>query len=153
MDNFAIRPGVALPIDAALFDDQGDPITKYAGTETLAATLWGGGGLPPSCTPTATWESGPAGTFLVYLSPAQTLALAEGRYYGKVDLLDPVDGRVEAYKWSLDVEPAPGTATTGPLYASYRHIKRYGRAWIGNLQGVDDEGFLAELDDASPPVR
>lgn len=146
MDNFAVRQGVALVINPVqLQDDQGNPITSYAGTETLAASLWPGGNLPAVATPSASWISGPSGTILLTVTASQTTGLALGRYTGTLDLTDPTYGPLEAYSWSMDVLAAPGSGTLPPVYCQFPDLWTYGKGWLASLQSETEEtGYAAE---------
>jgi hypothetical protein len=142
MDTFSIRRGDALPVSVTLTDDQGDPITTYAGTETLSATVWPGGDLAQSFAPAVAWVNAPEGMLKVGCSAAQTAGLAEGRYFGSVAILDPVLGLLEAYRFQLDVLEAAVTATAPPAYCAFSDLLEYGRAWLRTLQTSDDDaGF------------
>lgn len=150
MDTYSVRRGASLPLDVQLADDQGEPITGYLGTEALACHLWPGGSLPAAATPTAIWASASQGRIAILVSAAQTLALAEGRYRGTLDLTDPLYGPLEAYSFALDVLTAPGLGTIGLLYASFADMLVHGRAWLRQLQSPDDDaGFAVQLDIAS----
>lgn len=150
MDTFSIRQGEALPLTITLTDDQGDPITGYAGTETLAAQVWPGADLALSFNPAVSWLSGPSGTIDIGLSAAQTATLPEGRCFGLVTLLDPVDGLLEAYRFAVDVLLAPGTATEGLKYVAFKDLIKHARTWLRPLQDDDSTGgFAEECADAS----
>jgi hypothetical protein len=150
VDIFPVRRGTALDVIITLTDDQGDPITTYAGTEPLSAYLWPGGSLPPLFSPSASWISGPSGTIQLFVTAAQTAGLKEGRHKGTLDLLDPALGLLEAYAWAIDVLLAPGTQTLGLAYCAYADMLRHGRLALKKLQLDDDlAGFAAEIDDAS----
>ena len=62
MEIYSIRQGEALEVRVTLLDDQGDPITIYAGTEPLSSPLWPGGNLQAAFNAQATWVDGPSGT-------------------------------------------------------------------------------------------
>ena len=144
MEIYSIRQGEALELAVTLQDDQGNPIANYTGQEPLTAPVWPGGNLPASTHASATWSDPPRGGIALAVSAAQTAALAEGRYFGTVGLVDASGTPLEAYKWAMDVLPAPGSAVLPPSYCGFKDLLKYGRAWLRTLQTPDDEAGFAE---------
>jgi|SRR5579862_3550064 len=144
MDTFQIRRGEALPLTVQLSDDQGNPITTYTGSESLACVVWPGGDQAVTLTPAVAWISGPAGTISLLISPSQTTTTAEGRYWGKVTLQDESAGWLEAYGFALDVLLAPGTAVAPPSYCSFPDLLKYGKVWLRTLQTEDDDAGFSQ---------
>jgi hypothetical protein len=144
MDIYTIRQGESLPLSVSLMDDQGNPITTYVGTEQLRATVWPGGNLQAAFSPTAAWVSGPLGTVSLLCSAAQTAGLEVGRYSGTLDILDATYGWLEAFKWSLQVQAAPGSTTARPSYCNYGNLLKYGRKWLPTLLAEGTDGSFAE---------
>lgn len=142
MDTFTLYQGTALPIDATLRDDLGDPITTYSGSEALTAAAWPGGDRAAAFAPSVAWTSAPDGAFRVTITAAQGAGLALGRWFATVTLEDPLEGPLEAYRFAFDVWPRPGSATAPPAYCSFADLLTDGRSWLRQLQSEDDEtGF------------
>jgi hypothetical protein len=149
MEIYSIRQGEALEVRVTLLDDQGDPITIYAGTEPLSSPLWPGGNLQAAFNAQATWVDGPSGTIDLTLPWTETATLAEGRYFGTVSLTDSSGQHLEAYRYAVDVLPAQGTAVAPPAYCRLPDLLRHGRRWLRALQSEDVEaGFLDECGQA-----
>ncbi len=145
MDNFAVMAGTALQIDVALLDSRGEPITSYLGSETLLAEVWPGGDRPAAFAAAASWVDATLGSIVVTLSAAQTAPMAEGRYKGRLILTDTALGPLEAYLWTMDLRPAPGTGDPPKVYCDFTDLLEYGRSWLRNLQtDDDDEGFTRQ---------
>lgn len=144
MDTYQVRQGEAIPIDFTLQDDQGNPITTYTGTESLAASVSPGGNLPASFMPAASWISGPLGTFNVTISAAQTASLPIGRYFGLATLLDPTLGLLEAANFQLDIVAGVGTATPPTAYCGFADLLEFGGSWIRDLQTPDRKAGFAD---------
>jgi hypothetical protein len=145
MEIYSIRQGEALEITVTLLDDQGDPIPGFSGSEVLTSPLWPGGNLPAAAYAQVAWLDFTVPSISLSIAGSVTATLAEGRYFGLIDLLDVTDAHLEAYRYAIDILLAPGSAVAPPTYCLFPDLLKYGRRWLRTLQTEDVEaGFLEE---------
>jgi|GEM_PF-3212370 len=136
--------GSALAITFQISDGNGNVITTYTGSETLATEVWPGGNRADSFSPTTTWIDHTEGKVQIAITAAQTTGLALGRYEVYSTLTASAEDPVAILIAQLDVMPTPGSTAAPTTYCSYADLLKYGRAWLRQLQTSDDEAGFAE---------
>jgi hypothetical protein len=143
-ENYQVKQGSAVTIQAVINDQNGNPVVGYTGSETLATKLWPGGALAVSYSPATTWVTPASALIQIAIPAADSTGLPTGRYQLATTVTvgagDPVDG----YGCTLDVLQGPGTEPAPTTYCAYSDLLRYGRSWLRQLQTGDDEAGFAE---------
>jgi hypothetical protein len=121
----------------------GLPVEGYTGSEVLAADVWPGDDRPALFHPSMSWVDATAAKVLLTILPAQTAALAPGRYQVRASIT-PGDGHLRVFfaAW-LDVKGSPGTATARPTYGTADEMLRLA-PWLTTLQAETDQSNFAE---------
>jgi hypothetical protein len=136
--------GSALMIVFQIADGNGNVITTYAGTETLATEVWPGGNRANGFSPATSWVDRSEGKVQIAITAAQTAGLALGRYQVYSTLTSGSSDPVAILLAQLDVVDTPGTTPAPTTYCSYADLLKFGRAWLRQLQTSDDEAGFAE---------
>jgi hypothetical protein len=131
-------------------DGQGNLIgTSFAGTEALSASVWPGGALAPlPGVLQSAWTAPFDGTVATTVRGAATAALVPGYYKVQVTVTTAT-ATLPIYEGWLRLTPVPGTATPGPVYATFDDVVAYGGDWVQELISESGEsGFQYELERA-----
>ena len=144
MNLFAVEAGTALAAAINLEDSLGQPVTTYVGTEPLEAEVWPGGNRAVSFAAEVEWASPEFGVINLLIPAELTIGLPTGRYSGRVVLIDSAAGPLLVAEFAIDLKAAPGLAVEPPTYCGYADLVDYGRTWLPELQGEDDEAGFAE---------
>lgn len=94
-----------------LYDGSTTPqpvLNEFTGSESLTCKVWPGNSRPLTFTPTPSWISGPAGTYSITYSAANTTGVTPGYYEG---LLYLADSSAPLAVWDVELFATPGTAT------------------------------------------
>lgn len=142
-DNFEVRQGGSIGIQATLRDANGNPETGYSGSEPLTTTVWPGGNRLISFSPTTTWDVPADATINIQITDAQTTGLDPGRYEG-LTRLGTTGSLADVYEFTLDIWTYAGEVAAPPTYTTYNDLLKYGRDWLTNLQEQADEAGFAE---------
>jgi hypothetical protein len=144
-ENYQASQGSQLVITSFVVDQSGNPITTFAGTETLSTTVWPGGTQPGSFNPVTSWIDHTTGEISITITMAETSGLTPGRY----ELLTRVtvsDVMSDVYGCTIDIMAGPGTDTAPTNYCDYSWLLRFGHSWLRQLQTNDDlAGFAEQL--------
>jgi hypothetical protein len=143
-ENYQLSQGSALAIDTTIVDQAGNPVTTYAGTETLATVVWPGGAQAASFEPATIWATPAAGTITITITAAESTKLPAGRYQLSTTVQPAGHDPVDAYGCTLDVLQSPGTQAAPTTYTTLDDLLRYGRSWLRQLQTDDDQAGFAE---------
>ena len=143
-ENYSVSQGSALVITSFVVDQFGNPVTTFAGTETLITQVWPGGAQPVSYLPATAWVDHTTGSIAITIPSADSTALSPGRYQVRTQVQAGSDDPVDGYGCTLDILQAPGTETAPTTYCAYSDLLRYGRSWLRQLQTGDDEAGFAE---------
>lgn len=119
----------------------------FTGGDTITSRVWRGDDQSTLLSPTTTWVSATAGTFMVTLNDADTATFEVGQY--RIQSLASAGGRttiiLDAF---LALDPAPGIAAVRPVYCTFADMTKLAPQ-VTNLQTPDDlEGFLDQRADA-----
>lgn len=148
-DELKVSQGLDGTWTITLRDAADQPVTTYAGTETLALEVWAGDDRAAATTTNSTiaWLSAAAGTLALRLHRTDTALLAPGRYKLLVKLTD-AGVIVPAYEATLLVSATAGAATVGAVYATADDLRRE-CGWIDSVSSAEDQaGYQERLEDA-----
>jgi hypothetical protein len=148
MDTLNLAQGTSGSWTVTVCDADGTPIA-YAGTETLTARVWAGGGQPTLFTPTVAWSLASAGQLSLKIVASATAAVEPGQYRLLVSLTDGTGATYDAYEAILNVTWAPGSAPSRPQYITIDDLRKV-FPQVEDLQDPSQQqaGFADQLADA-----
>lgn len=148
METLSLARGTGGVWVVTIRDEDGDPITAYAGSEPLAGRVWRGRDLAASVTVTPAWADPAAGTVTLTIGKSDTAGLDPGDYRIQCTIADGITDPV-FFEGVLEITDAPGTGTEPPVYCSLQHMLNE-CGWLQNASDIehDETGFLGKRADS-----
>lgn len=143
METLRVAAGTGAVYTLTIRDADGNPVTSYAGTETLAAKLWAGDSQTALATPSLAWASKDNGTVTLTLSAANTAQTA-GVYQIRCTITDGGTA-YEFYRAWLRIADSPGSDTAPAVYCSFDDmLDLAGELSEALLEASDQAGYAEQ---------
>jgi len=147
MDVWPVDQGDSATFKATLRDEDGNPYTGYAGTESIVATVWPGDELPPiDAVASADWLESSDGTIDVAIDGSATTTLVPGQYIVKLE----INGS-SVFRATLAIGESSSATAGRVAKVTLRHLRKHYRTIDKLLSGpgfADDPTALEARADA-----
>ena len=125
------------------------PYTGFLPGDVISAFVYSGENQPILFSPSVSWVSAPAGSYVVKFLAANTSTIVPGRYTLRVLVTRAADARIIPIMQAwIQIKDSPGTATTLTNYCTLQDVLNYA-PWLEKeqtshaLSGFSDHRHLA----------